>query len=287
MPQLRQLHQGIGLEEYLNRAREVILPTYLTAQANPVDAGSGDLLTGVDLGTAYLTVVVLDKRGMPLAGEYQFAQVSRDGLVVDFIGAVDRLKEIKSRMEARLGRSLTHAASAYPPGVPLSEVRSTGYVLESAGLACSGLLDEPTAANNVLQLKSGAIADIGGGTTGVAVIQDGEVVHTYDEPCGGTHFSLVIAGAQDIPFEEAEQIKLDPARQPALFSSLKPVMEKVGAIILRATQGYDVPHLTLVGGASAFPRMAEVVSQYTSIPASVPSTPLFVTPLGIALHDKS
>ena len=52
----------------------------------------GTLKIGVDLGTAYLTVAVLDENDQPLTGEYQFAQVARDGLVVDFVGAVDLSK---------------------------------------------------------------------------------------------------------------------------------------------------------------------------------------------------
>ena len=31
---------------------------------------------GVDLGTAYLVLVVLDEYGTPLVGEWQFAQVA-------------------------------------------------------------------------------------------------------------------------------------------------------------------------------------------------------------------
>ena len=91
---------------------------------------------GVDLGTAYLVLAVLDESGWPIAGEYQFAQVVRDGLVVDYVGAVDRLREMKARLEERLGRELTHAASSYPPGVPRAEVQATANVVEAAGLRC-------------------------------------------------------------------------------------------------------------------------------------------------------
>ena len=63
----------------------------------------GPLQVGVDLGTAYLVLVVLDQHQQPMAGEYQFAQVARDGLVVDFVGAVDRLTAMKRRVEGRLG----------------------------------------------------------------------------------------------------------------------------------------------------------------------------------------
>src|SRR5574342_1248764 len=57
---------------------------------------------GVDLGTAYTVLIVLDENYQPIAGEYQFAQVTRDGLVVDFVGAVDLLKRLRARVEKRL-----------------------------------------------------------------------------------------------------------------------------------------------------------------------------------------
>ena len=160
----------------------------------------------------------------------------RPGLVVDFAGAADRLRGMKARVERRLGRELTHAASGYPPGVAPVEVRATAHVVQAAGMECSGLLDEPTAANNVLQLRDGAIVDVGGGTTGIAVLQDGQVTYTADEPTGGTHFSLVIAGSQKISFEEAEALKITLSEQPRLLPLVRPVMEKVASIIVRHTR---------------------------------------------------
>lgn len=243
---------------------------------------------GVDLGTAYLVLVVLDEDGQPIAGEYQFAQVVRDGLVVDFIGAVDLLGEMKARVERRLGRDLTHAASGYPPGVPQVEVRATANVVEAVGLRCTTLIDEPTAANALLHLQNGAIVDVGGGTTGVAILQEGEVVYTADEATGGTHFSLVIAGAHDIPFQEAEAMKLDPAQQARIFPIIRPVMEKVASIVarhVRASQA-EIDSVVMVGGTSAFPGIAGVLEEYTGLPTYTPERPLFVTPLGMAMYDE-
>src|SRR5512141_1606242 len=76
----------------------------------------GKVHVGVDLGTAYTVLVVLDENCQPIAGEYQFAQVVRDGLVVDFVGAVDLLRDMKARIESKLGFTLTSSATAYPPG---------------------------------------------------------------------------------------------------------------------------------------------------------------------------
>jgi ethanolamine utilization protein EutJ len=243
---------------------------------------------GVDLGTAYLVLAVLDRDKQPLAGEYQFAQVVRDGLVVEYLEAIDLLKAMKERVEQRLGREITHAASGFPPGVPQVEVRAMANVVEAAGLRCTTMVDEPTAANAVLGLQNGAIVDVGGGTTGIAILQDGQVVYTADEASGGTHFSLVIAGAQNISFEAAEAMKVNPAEQDRLFTIVRPVMEKVGDIVSRHIKRaqVQVEQLTFVGGTSAFPGMARVIEEYTGLPVHIPERPVFVTPLGIAMNDK-
>jgi len=272
---------------YLGLAESVIFLPQASAEAEPLPSSpEGRLHVGVDLGTAYLVLVVLDERGIPLAGEYQFAQVVRDGLVVDFIGAIDLLRAMKPRVERRLGRELTHAASGYPPGVASVEVRATANVVEASGMVCTNMVAEPSAANAVLGIENGAIVDVGGGTTGIAIVEDGKVIYTADEPTGGTHFTLVIAGALNISFEEAEAIKVNPDEQPRLFPLVRPVMEKVGSIVARHVSRFPVTSLTLVGGSSAFQGMGAVIQEYTGIETSVPDHPLFVTPLGIAWHDQ-
>lgn len=278
--------QGIHPAHLLSQAEKVISPG-LSSQSFEKDMSTnGNLRVGVDLGTAYTVLVVLGEQGKPLIGEYQFAQVVRDGLVVDYFGAVDLLQGMKERVEAQIGRQLTHAASGYPPGVPPVERQATANVIEAAGFKCSGLVDEPTAANHILGLEEGVIADIGGGTTGIAIVQNGEVVYTADEATGGTHFSLVIAGAKDISFEAAEALKKDPTQQARLFPIVRPVMEKVGTIIERHIRGSNAQSISLVGGTPLFPGIADVIGEITGLPTAVVDHPLFVTPLGIAFYDR-
>ncbi len=278
----------LELRTLLDLAAHVILPRELSQAAAPLaSVPVGKLQVGVDLGTAYLVLVVLNEEGTPVAGEWQFAQVVRDGLVVDYLGATDLLRGMKARVERRIGREITQASSGYPPGVPRVEVRATAHVIEAAGIECLGLIDEPSAANQVLRIQNGAIVDVGGGTTGVAIVRDGEVVYTADEATGGTHFSLVIAGSLGISFEEAEALKIKPEEQVRLYPLIRPVMEKVGSIVLRHTAENPVDHITLVGGTSAFRNMAATITEYTSIAASVPPHPMFVTPLGMAQYAGS
>jgi ethanolamine utilization protein EutJ len=232
-------------------------------------------------------LIVLDEKYNPIAGAYRFAQVVRDGLVVDFIGAIDLLQDLKGQVESRLGFSLSHAATGYPPGVPRAEVRATANVLHAAGFDCRNEVDEPTAANAVLQIRDGAVVDVGGGTTGIAVLKDGRVVRTADEATGGTHFSLVISGALNVSFEQAEALKTNPREQGRLFPLVEPVMEKVATIVRRQIAGYEVDTIYMVGGTSMFPGIDRVVARVTGIRTLVPPRPLFITPLGIAMNDRN
>ena len=267
--------QPAGLEAAMRALEAAIV-------SEPLTERPGQIKAGVDLGTAYTVLVALDGDDRPLAAAYEYADVVRDGVVTDFAGAVDVLRRLRGDVETRLGVSIPSAHGAYPPGVPLSEVRAVQHVIQAAGMECTGLVDEPTAANAVLRLRDGVVVDVGGGTTGVAVVCNGEVVLTADEPTGGTHFTLVIAGALGISFDEAETLKKDPAQQSRLFPLVRPGMEKVATIVATHTRGWPVPKVYLVGGTVTFPGFAEVVSDASGFDAVVPVAPLFVTPLGIA-----
>lgn len=268
-------------------AEQILQQAHTVLNHAPARKGyRGPLHVGVDLGTAYTVLVVLDEDYRPLAGRYQFAQIVRDGLVVDFIGAIHLVSKMKAEVERDLGVTLSSAATSYPPGVPFAEVKATQNVLIGAGLECSHFVDEPTAANALLQIENGAVIDVGGGTTGVAIVKDGQVVYTADEATGGTQFSLVIAGAMNVPFEQAEEIKKSPGQQRMVYTLVRPVMQKVGSIIMRHIKPYQVDTIYMVGGSSGMPGMDEVVAEMTGIHTVVPNHPMFVTPIGIAMHDQ-
>ena len=55
--------------------------------------------TGVDLGTACIVLAVLDENYKPVAGAYRYADVVRDGMVVDYLGAVRIVRELKKEIE--------------------------------------------------------------------------------------------------------------------------------------------------------------------------------------------
>jgi len=269
--------------ENLSGANELITGFAQTIDCPKPVAKGKKLYTGVDLGTAYIVLAVVDEDGRPVAGAMRFAQVVRDGLVVDYLGAVDIVKNLKSYLEEGLGCLLETAAAAYPPGTAEGDRKAIGHVAEAAGFEIAGMTDEPTAANYVLGIENGAVIDIGGGTTGIAVFKRGRVVYVADEPTGGTHFNLVISGAYKIPFEEAEKIKQASDKQRELFPVVKPVMQKVASIISRHVQGHDVDAVYLAGGTSCFAGIERVIREETGISTWKPVNPFLVTPLGIAL----
>ncbi len=240
--------------------------------------------TGVDLGTAYIVLAVLDEHYQPVAGAYRFANVVKDGMVVDYIGAIRIVRELKDELEQKLGAELIYAAAALPPGTFTLDSGAIKHVVQGAGFEITALLDEPTAANAVLKMRDGAIVDIGGGTTGIAVVKDGEVIYVADEATGGTHFSLVIAGAYKLSFDAADEYKRDFKNHKELLPVLRPVIEKVSSIISRHISQYEVKELYLVGGTCCMSGIEEIIAKQTGVPTYKPLNPMFVTPLGIALN---
>ena len=240
---------------------------------------------GVDLGTACVVLAVVDEGGCPVAGQYRYANVVRDGMVVDYLGAVQLVREMKESLEQILGPdSLPLAASALPPGTEQLDGGVVRNVVQSAGFELSGLLEESTAANALLQIKDGAVVDIGGGTTGISVFRDGNVIYTADEATGGTHFTLALAGARHISYEEAELYKRETSHHREILPVLRPVAEKVASIVWQHIRDLDVNEIALVGGTSCLTGIENILEDKLGIPVYKPANPLFVTPLGIALH---
>lgn len=250
----------------------------------PILNKSSVYYTGVDVGTAYIVLAVLDENYQPVAGAYRYASVVKDGMVVDYIGAIRIVKELKEELEQKLGTELLYAAAALPPGTMSLDSGAIKHVVEGAGFEITNMLDEPTAANALLRIKDGAIVDIGGGTTGITILKDGKVVYVADEPTGGTHFSLVIAGAYKMSFDDADQYKRDPKNHKELIPVLRPVIEKVSSIISRQISEHQVKGIYLVGGTCCLRGIEDIIAKQTNIPTYKPQNPMFVTPLGIALN---
>ena len=210
---------------------------------------TGALRTGVDLGTANIVLAVVDGEDRPVAGATYPSTVVRDGVVVDYMGAVRAVTRLKAQLEDQLGVELEAAGCAIPPGIVSGSVKAIGNVVEAAGFRLTTTVDEPTAAASVLGITDGAVVDVGGGTTGISILRDGKVVFVDDEPTGGTHMTLVLAGFHGCGTHEAELMKRDPAQEHSVFPVVKPVVEKMAAIVKRCLARCPVDTVYVVGGA--------------------------------------
>ncbi len=145
-----------------------------------------------------------------------------------------------------------------------------------------------------------AVADIGGGTTDIAIFIEGSVWHTSILPVGGHHLTNDIAICLRTPFDEAEEVKkkwghADPAEVPAdemldiaafgenahqqisrreLAEVLHARVEEISTLILQEIKrsGYDglLPAgVVLCGGTSELPGIKEVARNVIGLPVRI------------------
>lgn len=244
-----------------------------------------DLRVGLDLGTSSIVLVVVDRNKRPVFAASEEAVVVRDGLVVDYVGALQISRRLKEMAEEALQTTLTRAAGAIPPGTVGNSKNVIKNIIEGIGMECEAIIDEPTAAAAVLEITDGAVVDVGGGTTGISIIKDGQVVFSGDEPTGGTQMTLVVSGYFKISHEEGEKIKRNKRREAEIFSILRPVVDKMATICQNFIRQYGdaVPVIYLVGGATKFKETEAVFESILRTEVVKPVYPEFVTPLGVAM----
>lgn len=245
-----------------------------------------ELKVGIDLGTSSIVLVILNSKNQPVYGSFEYANVVRDGLVVDYINAVEIVNRLKQEAEKIMSVELTKASGSVPPGTVHKNKAVVGNVIESADMEVVQIVDEPTAASCLLKIYEGAVVDVGGGTTGISTFSNGQVEYIFDEPTGGSHMTLVLAGYYKILIEEAEQLKRNKQKEKQNFLILQPVVEKMAEITQRSLEkagtNNDYP-IYLVGGASNFTDFAPTFSKYLNRTVIKPKFPQFVTPIGIAM----
>jgi len=247
-------------------------------------SGAKQFYAGIDLGTYKTIAIIIDQAGTPRAARMRRTEVARSGLIIDYVGALNTVRELMEEIRKVCPLPIDKGATSFPPQTEYANLKTTTHILEGVGLEVLNVLDEPTAANQVLKIENGAIVDVGGGTTGIAVIQHGNVVYTNDEATGGVHLSLVLAGNHKISYEEAENIKTDKKRNQEVLAIVKPVIEKIASIAEFYLKKFDnLKKVCLVGGTCELEGFADIVAENITLETFQPKIPQFVTPFGIAL----
>ena len=246
----------------------------------PPETLEGEVRAGIDLGTSTVVLTVVDSDGLPAYVASTPCEALRDGVVLDFHGAVEAVTSLVETAADRTGHRISAAAAGYPPGIGPAESRACRFVLERAGLDCTALVDEVSAANSVLEIGDGVLVDVGAGSTGVGILRDGELEAVGDVPGGGHHLSLILAGALGTTIEEAEALKRDEGED--FLAILRPGFERVAFSIERLTRGHGSLPLHLAGGGLMTRGAGGVIAQYLERPVVEYPHALHITPLGLA-----
>mgnify|MGYP001165974022 FL=1 len=114
---------------------------------------SGPFKLGIDLGTSDIVSVVLDGKNHPVAARLSWADVVRDGVVVNFHEAIQIVKKQVTELETLLNIEFKTANTPYPPG---TDPKISVNVIEAAGLEVSAVIDEPSAVAHLLKLDQAA-----------------------------------------------------------------------------------------------------------------------------------
>lgn len=241
---------------------------------------------GVDLGTSSIVITILDEHNNPIYGTYEYATAVQDGIVVNYLESVNILQRLKKKSEEVLGRELLTACGAIPPGTGENSAKIVSNVIEATGMKCTKIVDEPTAAGLFLHINEGTVVDIGGGTTGLSIFDHGKLIKSIDEPTGGTHMTLVLAGYHHLPYEKAELIKRDKSKEDEVFPVIRPVIEKMATIATNAFDDKVILPVYVVGGSTNFEEFEKAFSKVLKENVIKPKYPQYVTPLGIAMYDN-
>ena len=106
-----------------------------------------------------------------------------------------------------------------------SSVHNLLKCIEGCNIGVDGLVLDPIASGEAAltdtEKEMGVVlADIGGGTTDVAIFIEGSVWHTTVLPVGGTHITNDVAVGLRVPAEAAEQLKIEHGH--ARFETVDP-----------------------------------------------------------------
>jgi len=187
----------------------------------------------------------------------------------------------------------------------LSAIQNLSQCLEGAGVQVEGLVLAPLASAEAVleeeEKQQGVIlADIGGGTTGVAVFVDGAIFHTSVLPVGGYHLTHDLVAGIRAPFSVLEEAKVaygsalpsrvDPEETVELEAfggqrlkavprrriseiiqaRLEEILEMIYLDVKRA--GFDemiAAGLVLTGGTASLPGLDELAEQVLRLPVRI------------------
>lgn len=165
--------------------------------------------------------------------------------------------------------------NAYAPLIHLGALQT---IANEVGLDLLSIAAEPYAVARSIgsadsQEFSAIFIDIGGGTTDIAVVNKGGIEGTKMFALGGRAFTKRIAQELDIPFEEAERMKLKYSNKQLPDGEMKKVRDALAGDVEVWLAGVELAlsefsdleilpqRVLLCGGGSNLPEIKEVLSK--------------------------
>ena len=209
----------------------------------------------------------------------------REGVISDYEMTELMIKEFIRKVQGfRLFKP--NVVICVPSIITEVEERAVIDAGTQAGAKRVFLIEEPVAAAigaglDISRPNGNLVVDIGGGTTGTAVISNGKVIASVDDATGGHHVTLAMSGALSVPYEEAE-LKKRGTDNRQYAPIVKPVFERISDIVKAHISGHAVDTVYLTGGTCCFPGIAPLFEKELGIKVECPDYPLLLTPLAIA-----
>jgi cell division protein FtsA len=206
---------------------------------------------------------------------------------------LDRLQGIKNPLGMR-GFRLD--LEAHVVTAETASVENLALCVRRAGLpvAAGSLVANPLACGEAVldpeDREAGVIlADIGAGTTGVAVFKDGSIWQTFAIPVGGRHVTSDLAAGLNISFSAAEELKVNcgsvhpdaECTNTEMMAQYGTSAEEVGYLIsarmeellrmITSKASYLPDTLVLTGGGAKLPGMEQFAGEVLGLRARVGS----------------
>lgn len=147
------------------------------------------------------------------------------------------------------------------------------------------------------------LVDVGGGTTDIAVVNDGGVEGTKMFGIGGRSFTRTIAADMDLSYEDAEKLKVnidEPNLKESVVKQLNTSVDKtldvwIGGVELALSEFDSVDHLPsrilLCGGGASLKKLVHLLSTndwHTNLPfTKKPSVQLIKPAEVVGIKDKT
>jgi cell division protein FtsA len=199
------------------------------------------------------------------------------------------------------------AVQIYTAFAPMVHIGALEHVAEDLALELVAVAAEPFAVSrSVLGTDSGStftaiLADVGGGTTDIAVVNDGGVEGTKMFGIGGRSFTRTMMTDMDLSYTDAEKLKLHLANEqikPGVKKKAEAAVDKtlevwLSGVELALSEFDSVDHLPnrilLCGGGASLPQLVDALSSrdwYKDLPFTKKPTVHHIKPDEvIGIHD--